>query len=100
MEVSSSLLVAIMFVVILSMGVGNILTALASIVDRRSGIKTYGVHTAWVVLLLLIHFNLFWQMVDIFAVEDWEFLDFLVVISGPILLFFSSSVIISHSKEE
>jgi len=100
MEISSSLLVSIMFVTILSMGIGNILMGLASIVDRQSGVITYPVHTGWVVLLLLLHFNLFWHMVDIFSMDDWKFIDFIVVICGPIILFFATSVLLSGGKEK
>lgn len=38
MDVSESLLVAMMFVVVLTMGIGNILTALAELADRRTGV--------------------------------------------------------------
>ena len=53
MEISSSLLVAIMFVVLITMGIGNILMSLASMVDRRSPLTASRLHLSWILLLLL-----------------------------------------------
>jgi hypothetical protein len=68
-------------------------------VDRRSRPQLYAVHTGWVVLLLLVHFNLFWNMIDIFSLETWRFHDFLYVIAGPIVLFFATHVILAHGDD-
>lgn len=100
MDVSSSLLVAIMFVTILGMGIANILTTLSSLVDRQTRLKTYGVHTGWIVLLLLIYLNLFWNLIDIFAIDVWKFRDFLFAICGPVVLFFATSVILPQATNE
>ena len=94
MEVSHSLLVTIMFTVILSMGIGNIITTLASVVNRRSTFKADGLHTTWMILMLLIHLNLFWHALSILEVEEWVFLEFLLIIAGPILAFFATSVLL------
>lgn len=68
MEITNALLVAMMFVVLLTIGIGNIIMALAALVDRRTPIKPDAIHTSWVVLLLLVHFNLFWHVLDILTV--------------------------------
>ena len=46
MEISQSILVAMMFVMILSIGIASILMALASMINKRSDCKTYGIHTS------------------------------------------------------
>lgn len=100
MEVSPSLLVAIMFVTILSMGIANLLVGLSSLVDRRTNLKPFGVHTGWVVLLLLIYLNQFWNLFSIFEITSWQFLDFLLALSGPVILFFATSVILPQATNE
>ena len=100
MEVSASLLVAIMFVTILGMGIANLLVGLASMVDRRTRLKPFGVHTGWVILLLLIYLNQFWNLLSIFAIEPWKFFDFLLAVSGPVVLFFAASVILPQAANE
>jgi hypothetical protein len=98
MEVSNGLLVAIMFVMLLSLGIVSIITALASIVNRKSDVKVSGMHLNWLVLLLLAHFNIFWHTIDILNVENWEFIGFLYTIAGPILTFFAASIIVPEGS--
>lgn len=94
MEITQSILVAIMFVMILSIGIASLLMGMATMVNRSSECKTYALHTSWVVLLLLVYFNLFWQTLAVFAIEDWMFRDFLYVIAGPILILFATNLLV------
>ena len=94
MEISRSLLVAMMFVVILSIGIGTILSSLAGIINRRMWTKFDRIHLQWLFLILLAHFNLFWHTVDILSVDDWGFAGFLYIITGPILIFFATNVLV------
>lgn len=100
MEVTNALLVAMMFIVLLTMGIGNIIVALAAIVDRRSPVKADTIHTSWVVLLLLIHFNLFWHVLDILSVDEWAFLDFLYIVAGAVAIFFATQVLLPDASGE
>jgi hypothetical protein len=94
MELSSALLVAIMFVVLLSIGIGNILMSLAAMVDRRSPLTASPLHISWIVLLLLLYFGFFWHTRDILSVEDWHFGEFLYVMLGPVFILFASQVLL------
>ena len=96
MDLSSALLVAIMFVVLLSIGVGNILMSLAAMVDRRSPVTASRLHISWIVLLLLVYFSLFWHTLDVLSVEDWTFAEFLYVMLGPVLILFASQVLLPN----
>ena len=99
MEVSHSLLVTMMFVIILSMGIANIITTLANVINRRSTLRSDKIHTGWMLLMLLVHFNLFWHALSILDVEEWEFLDFLFMIAGPVLAFFSTSILLPDTSD-
>lgn len=98
MEISSALLVAIMFVVLLSIGIGNILMSLASMVDRRSPVTASRMHISWIVLLLLVYFSLFWHTLDVLSMEQWTFAEFLYIILGPVLILFASQVLLPNSS--
>lgn len=100
MEISQSILVAIMFVMILSIGIASILMALAAMINTRPKCKTYGIHTSWMILLLLAYFNLFWQTTDLFSIEDWLFHDFLFVIAGPIIILFATDLLVPDLSSE
>lgn len=94
MDISASLLVAIMFVVLLSIGIGNILMSLAAMVDRRSPVTASRMHISWIVLLLLLYFSLFWYTLDVLSFEEWKFGEFLYVMLGPVLILFASQVLL------
>lgn len=93
-EISSALLVAMMFVVLLSIGIGNILMSLATMVDRRSAVTASRMHISWIILLLLVYFSLFWHTLDVLSVEEWTFGQFLYVMLGPVLILFASQVLL------
>ena len=95
----NTLLVALMFITILSMGIGNILMSLADIFNHATTSRRSRSHIAWIVLLLLVHFNLFWQTKAILDVENWEFGGFLLTMAGPVLLFLATSILLTSPPE-
>ncbi|UCH84273.1 MAG: hypothetical protein JSW50_00880 [Candidatus Latescibacterota bacterium] len=100
MDITSGMLVAIMFVVLLTIGIGNIIMSLASMVDRRSPVRASGLHITWVVLLLLVYLGFFWHTIDVLSVDEWEFFAFLYVILGPILIIFASQVLLPNPSDD
>ena len=101
MEITNALLVAMMFIVLITMGVGNIIVGLAVLVDKRTPVKADTVHTSWVLLLLLIHFNMFWHVLDILSIEEWKFLEFLYIVAGAMLIFFATTILLpDHSSAD
>lgn len=97
MEVSESLLVAMMFVMILSIGIGNILMGLSGVLHGNSEIRIHWIPLSWVLILLLIHLELFWQTLEIVGVESWSFASFLYVVSGPVALLFATTLMLPDS---
>lgn len=97
MDDPATLLTAIMFVTILGMGIGNLLMACADIAGGLRKPAPERIQLGWIILLLVAMLDLFWATTAILEVEDWRFLDFLYVITGPMLLFFAVSVITAPS---
>ena len=95
MDVSSSLLVAMMFVMVLSIGIGNILMGLSSLLNQRSPREIDWLPTSWVLLLLLQHLHLFWHTLTILEQEQWGFGGFLYVVMGPIFLLLATSLLLA-----
>jgi hypothetical protein len=101
MEVSTSLLVALMFVTLLSMGIGNTVNTLSVVVGKgkKSGYSTLQV--GWLGLMLLSYFNMFWHIIDLLSVDKWGFPGFLYMMTGPLLIYFATSILIAtHSENE
>ena len=100
MEITNSILVVMMFVVLLTMGIGNIVTSLATTVDRRSPLKFDALHTSWTLLLLFMFLNLFWHVLDILVLEEWVFRDFLYVVGGAVIMLFAAQVLLTDPSSE
>ncbi len=96
----NTMLVALMFVTILSMGIGNILGTMADIFNHATSARRDRVHVGWIVFLLLVHFNLFWYTKAILDVEVWRFGGFLMAMAGPVLIFFATNILLTDPPEE
>ncbi len=96
----NTMLVALMFVTILSMGIGNILGTMADIFNHATAARRDRVHVAWIILLLVIHFNLFWHTKAILDVAEWSFGGFLIAMAGPVLIFLATSILLTNPPDE
>ena len=63
MQVSHTLIVALMYVTVLSFGLAGLMSALAMVIRRGSGPGIASIHIQWIVLLLLVHFSMVWHAV-------------------------------------
>jgi hypothetical protein len=99
MDISYTLIVALMFITILSFGFANILSSIAEIVNKQNNISVSLVHLSWILLLLIIHFNLAWQAVLISTYKAWSYDAFLFVELGPILAFFTTRILAPSVSE-
>lgn len=99
MEVTTALLVAIMFITIVTAGIVNIITAITTIFEQIGKKPLDWVLISWIILLLLIHLNLFWETIIILEEEEWSFAEFLFVLLGPMLLFLTSGLILTYSAD-
>ncbi|MDW3211892.1 MAG: hypothetical protein R8N23_18625 [Reichenbachiella sp.] len=93
MNLSHTLIVALMFVTIISFGLVNILSSFSSVLNINSKVKASLIHLHWIGILLIVHFNLAWSAVLITSKDTWGYFEFLFLVSGPIVAFFASSVI-------
>lgn len=88
MENGPALLVALMFVTILTMGIGNMLVFLSHKMQHPGWPRSHPMQAAWLLIVLLISFDMFWQALHILSVETWSFPGFLYVVCGASMLFF------------
>ena len=54
--------------------------------------------SGWKIAMLVAHFNLFWHTLELLQFEDWSFGDFLFVMAGPILMFFSVTSLLESDE--
>jgi hypothetical protein len=94
MDNPTTLLVAIMYVMIISIGLSNLLMALSDLVGGRLKVKPDRIHISWLVLLLFAYFNYFWQTTAILEIDDWRFLSFMGLLTGPMCLLFGTNLLV------
>jgi hypothetical protein len=100
MENITTLLVAFMFITILTLGIAGVLAELAEVVrnvDRRERDRLL---IGWALLLLFAYFVLFWHTADITLVEEWDFWRFLFAETGPVLLLFATQIMLGALSAE
>ena len=91
--------VTVMFAVIMGMGVVYLLVAVASMIrGYRKMFTVYWLHLAWIACLLLLHFHVWWGVWDLQEVSSWNYFGYLLLLSGPILLFVAVAIIIPEEN--
>ena len=98
MDNPTTLLVAIMFVTIIGIGIGNVLMALSDFVGGLRQPPPDRVHLSWIVLLLVAYLALFWETQTILEIDDWLYAEYLYIITGPILLLFAANLATSPQR--
>ena len=83
-----------MFITILTLGIAGVLVELAELVRKVERRERDGLLVGWALLLLFAYFTLFWHTADITLIEDWNFGLFLFAETGPVLLLFSTQIML------
>lgn len=100
MDNINTLLVAFMFITILTLGIAGILAELAEVVRNVDGRRRDWIAIGWAVLLLFAYFSLFWHTADITLLEDWTFPLFVFAETGPVLLLFATQIMLGALSAE
>ena len=100
MDNINTLLVAFMFITILTLGIAGVLGELAEVVRNVERKNRDRLLIGWVVLLLFAYFNLFWHTADITLLEEWDFGLFLFAETGPVLMLLATQIMLGALAAE
>ncbi len=100
MDNPTTLLVAIMYITIIAIGLGNLLMTLSEIVGGQRKPGPDPVHVSWMLVLLLAYLSYFWETTVILAIDDWEFVTFAFILVGPVVLLFCTNLLIVPQAAE
>lgn len=100
MDNINTLLVAFMFITILTLGIAGVLAELAEVVRHVGTRRRDGLLVGWAALLLFVYFHLFWHTSDITLLEDWDFGLFLFAETGPVLLLFATQIMLGALTDQ
>ena len=85
---------AVMFAVLMGMGVVRLIMASAVLVRGDEKIKPYWLHGAWLFFMLLIYLHVWWSMWDFRQVESWNYFSYIFLLSGPVILFLATNILL------
>ena len=87
--------------VVNGLGIVRLLTVSAAYLKHRDkmNITSYWVYNLWVALQFLLHILVWWSLWNIRVAEIFNFLNYLYLLTGPILLFLSTSVLLPDEDD-
>ena len=84
---------SVLLSIVLGLGVANLLTGFARVIQMRSRVKIYLPVLLWAFTLVLMHIQTWWMMFGMQHKQTWTFGAFALVLIQPVLLFFLSALI-------
>ena len=92
-EISDSFdFLMVLYSIIIGIGMTQILMAIGHILQTEKAIRLYWVHSAWVLLVFIIHIFVWFNAWQYHAIQVWKLSHFLMFLSVSIILFISSDI--------
>jgi hypothetical protein len=79
--------VTVLIAIVLSLGIAQILTGVASLIKKSHKVVFYWPHLLWVLFILLLHIQEWWIMYELKAHQPWRLPFFLFIMIYPVNLF-------------
>lgn len=94
--------VSVLISIILGLGITQIVSGLADIIQHRHQVQLYWPHLLWILFTFFLHIQEWWVLYDLRTLSEWKLPTFLFTILYPINLFilarilFPSNMGLSH----
>lgn len=79
--------VTVLIAIVLSLGIAQILTGVASLIKKSHKVIFYWPHLLWVLFILLLHIQEWWIMYELKVHQPWRLPFFLFIMTYPVNLF-------------
>ncbi len=90
---------SVMVSIVLGLGMTRLFAGIGNLVQIRRRVKRYWLHTAWVLLLIVLHVHMWWSFWAMRQVADWTYARFVYVLIGPGSLVIASHIIIPEMPD-
>lgn len=91
--------VAVFYSVVLGVAVAQLMTGVARLVEERRRVRTYWVHSVWILTVLLCDANNWWSLWSVRAVSSWRLVSFLLVIALTAFVFLMTVLLFPSPPE-
>jgi hypothetical protein len=85
--------------VVVGLGLTQLLAGIGNFVQIRRRVKFYWLHSVWVLILIVLHLQLWWSFWLLRGVTDWTYGMFVLVLTGPAALVIAAHVIVPELIE-
>ena len=91
--ISSFEYVTVLISIVLGLGITQILTGIAQLIQKRNKLIVYWPHLLWIIFILFLHVQEWWVMYELKTVMQWRLPVFLFIMLYPITLFVMAKLI-------
>ncbi|GHM98760.1 hypothetical protein WSM22_02500 [Cytophagales bacterium WSM2-2] len=91
--ISSFEYVTVLMSIVLGLGITQILTSLARLIQKRKQLITYWPHSLWIVFILFLHIQEWWVMYDLRTYMPWRLPVFIFIMLYPVNLFIMAKLL-------
>lgn len=85
---------SVLISIILGLGITQLLSGFGRWIEQRSSFRAYGPAIAWTAILLVTHIQGWWSMFGLRHHQNWNFLQFCIVLLQPITLFLMAALVL------
>src|SRR5260370_2945148 len=90
--ISSFEYVTVLISIVLGLGITQILTGIARLIQKRDKLIVYWPHLLWIVFILFLHVQEWWVMYELKTFMPWRVPVFFFVMLYPLPLFLMSTL--------
>jgi hypothetical protein len=91
--------VAAFFSVVLGLGVAHLLSGVSGLLEARDRVRTYWVHSVWVLTTILLLVHSWWGIWSLKAAPAWSYPAFLCFVAYLIALYLISTLLLPRVAE-
>jgi hypothetical protein len=88
---------SVLISIVLGLGITHLLMGFGRWVEGRSEFHAFGPSLAWAGFLLVVHIETWWTMFGYTQHREWTFLEFVVVLLQPMVLFLMTLMVFPSS---
>ncbi len=85
--------VTVLISIILGLGIAEILTRIARLIQKRKKVILYWPHMLWIIFILFLHIQEWWLMYELKNYQPWRLPVFLFIMLYPVNLFVLAKLI-------
>ena len=92
--------VLVVMSIVIGLAVTQLLKGAAQLYRTRERVRTYWLHWAWTILLVVFSLLVWWTYWSYSAISDWTFLRFVIYLSPGVVFYFLTAIVFPGPGEQ